>query len=217
MIDQMSDDHDGSASRDGDGLGADLVTPANAITTGNLVAGFLAVVFAAEGNLTLAAILIGVAATCDALDGLVARRTRSECMFGGRLDSLADLVSFGAAPAMMLYAGDLRALPVAGLAACVAFFVCGAWRLARFSLVENRHHFVGLPIPPAGVIAMVLALSAAPALVVAVIAAVLGLLMISTISFPTLGTLFGVLRRSSRRDVGLSGGESAEPAPPGSH
>ena len=199
--------------RIGDGLGKDLVTPANAITTGNLVAGFLALVVAAEGRLALAAILIGVAATCDALDGLVARRTKSECMFGGRLDSLADLISFGAAPAMMLYAGDLRALPVAGLAACVAFFVCGAWRLARFSLVENRHHFVGLPIPPAGVIAMVLALSAAPALVVAVIATVLAALMISTIPFPTLGRLFGVLRRSSRRDVGLpAGGETPEPA-----
>ncbi len=200
--------------RTGDGLGKDLVTPANAITTGNLVAGFLALVVAAEGRLALAAVLIGVAATCDALDGLVARRTRSECMFGGRLDSLADLISFGAAPAMMLYAGDLRALPVAGLAACVAFFVCGAWRLARFSLVENRHHFVGLPIPPAGVIAMVLALSAAPALVVAVIATVLAALMISTIPFPTLGRLVGVLRRSSRREVGLSGGGDApEPAP----
>lgn len=200
--------------RTGDGLGKDLVTPANAITTGNLVAGFLALVVAAEGRLALAAILIGVAATCDALDGLVARRTKSECMFGGRLDSLADLISFGAAPAMMLYAGDLRALPVAGLAACVAFFVCGAWRLARFSLVENRHHFVGLPIPPAGVIAMVLALSAAPALVVAVIATVLAALMISTIPFPTLGRLVGVLRRSSRREVGLTGGGDApEPAP----
>jgi CDP-diacylglycerol--serine O-phosphatidyltransferase len=200
--------------RPGDGLGKDLVTPANAITTGNLVAGFLALVVAAEGRLALAAILIGVAATCDALDGLVARRTKSECMFGGRLDSLADLISFGAAPAMMLYAGDLRALPVAGLAACVAFFVCGAWRLARFSLVENRHHFVGLPIPPAGVIAMVLALSAAPALVVAVIATVLAALMISTIPFPTLGRLVGVLRRSSRREVGLTGGGDApEPAP----
>ena len=200
--------------RIGDGLGKDLVTPANAITSGNLVAGFLALVLAAEGRLALAAVLVGVAATCDALDGLVARRTRSECMFGGRLDSLADLISFGAAPAMMLYAGDLRALPVAGLAACVAFFVCGAWRLARFSLVENRHHFVGLPIPPAGVIAMVLALSAAPALVVAGIATVLAALMISTIPFPTLGRLVGVLRRSSRREVGLTGGGDApEPAP----
>ena len=204
--------HDSAPS--GDGLGADLVTHANAITTGNLVAGFLAVVFAAEGNLMLAAILIGVAATCDALDGLVARRTRTECMFGGRLDSLADLISFGAAPAMMLYKGDLEALPVAGLAACVAFFICGAWRLARFSLVENRHHFVGLPIPPAGVIAMVLALSSAPALVVAAIATVLALLMISTISFPTLGTLFGMLRRPDRHEVGLRGGEAPEPAPP---
>jgi CDP-diacylglycerol--serine O-phosphatidyltransferase len=199
--------------RPGDGLGKELVTPANALTTGSLVAGFVALVFAAEGRLALAAILIGVAATCDALDGLVARRTKTECMFGGRLDSLADLVSFGAAPAMMLYTGDLRALPVLGLAACVAFFVCGAWRLARFPLVENRDHFVGLAIPPAGVIAMVLALSAAPDLAVAVIATVLALLMISTIPFPTLGRLFGVLRRSSRRDVGLpAGGETPEPA-----
>lgn len=210
------DPDEGREIRPGDGLGRELVTPANAITTGSLVAGFVALVFAAEGRLALAAVFVGVAATCDALDGLVARRTRSECVFGGRLDSLADLISFGAAPAMMLYAGDLRALPVVGLAACVAFFVCGAWRLARFSLVENRDHFVGLPIPPAGVIAMVLALSSAPALVVAAIATVLALLMISTIPFPTLGRIFGVLRRSSRREVGLTGGgEAPEPAPRG--
>jgi CDP-diacylglycerol---serine O-phosphatidyltransferase len=195
-------------------LGRDLVTPANALTTGSLVAGFVALVVAAEGRLALAAVLIGVAATCDALDGLVARRTKTECLFGCRLDSLADLVSFGAAPAMMLYAGDLRELPVVGLAACVAFFVCGAWRLARFSLVENRDYFVGLAIPPAGVIAVVLALSAAPPLAVAVIATLLALLMISTIHFPTLGRLARGLQRSSRREVTLTGGgEAPEPAP----
>lgn len=190
----------------------DLVTPANAITSGNLIAGFLALVLAGDGHLALAAGLVGVAGLCDALDGFVARRTRSECVFGGRLDSLADLVSFGAAPAMMLYIADLERLPVAGLAACAVFFVCGAWRLARFSLVENRHHFVGLPIPPAGVIAVVLALSSAPPAAVAIIATVLAILMISTIPVPTFGTLFTRLRRSRASDVGLTGGgEAPEP------
>ncbi len=193
----------------------DYVSPPNLITSGNLLAGFLALVVVAQGHPGWAAVLVLAAGICDSLDGLAARRSGSECEFGSRLDSLADLVSFGAAPALVLYTGALDAVPVGGIGACLAFVLCGAWRLARFSLVENRHYFVGLPIPPAGVIAVLLGVSAAPPLAVCLIAVVLAGMMASTVPFPTLATLFRSLRRSSTRDVQVTAsGDAAEQAPP---
>ena len=177
------------------------MSPPNLITSGNLLAGFLALVAVSRGHAGWAVVLVLAAAVCDSLDGLVARHTSSEGPFGSRLDSLADLVSFGAAPALVLYVGALDALSVGGIGACLAFVLAGAWRLARFPLVENRHYFVGLPIPPAGVIAALFGVSAAPPLAVCVIAAVLAAMMASTVPFPTLATLFRSLRRSSTRDV----------------
>ncbi len=192
-------------------------SPPNLITSGNLLAGCLALVVAAQGHLGWAAGLVLAAGICDSLDGLVARRTDSESAFGSRLDSLADLVSFGAAPALVLYAGALDAVPVGGITACLAFVLGGAWRLARFSLVENRHYFVGLPIPPAGVIAVLLGVSAAPPLAVCLVAAVLAGLMTSTVPFPTLATLFRFLRQSPTPDVQVTAdGDAAEQAPPAS-
>jgi CDP-diacylglycerol--serine O-phosphatidyltransferase len=193
----------------------DHVSPPNLITSGNLLAGFLALVVVAQGHPGWAAVLVLAAGICDSLDGLVARHTDSECAFGSRLDSLADLVSFGAAPALVLYAGALDAVPVGGIGACLAFVLGGAWRLARFSLVENRHYFVGLPIPAAGVIAVILGVSPAPPLALCLIAAVLAGMMASTVPFPTLATLFRSLRRSSTRDVQVTAsGDAAEQGPP---
>lgn len=122
------------------------------ITCGNLSAGFLAVLLAFQGRFFQTAALVLVAAGLDLLDGAVARGSASDGEFGGNLDSLADLVSFGVAPAIALYMSSLHALPVAGVAVCLFYVVCGALRLARFPLVKNREHFVGLPIPPAGVV-----------------------------------------------------------------
>ena len=193
------------------------LSPANLITSGNLLAGFLALLVAAQGHAGWAAGLVIAAGICDSLDGLVARRTDSESAFGSRLDSLADLVSFGAAPALVLYVGVLDAVPVGGTGACLAFVLGGAWRLARFSLVENRHYFVGLPIPPAGVIAVLLGVSAAPPLAVCLITAVLAGLMTSTVPFPTFATLFRPLRQSPTRDGQVTASSDvAGQAPPAS-
>jgi len=195
----------------------DYVSPPNLITSGNLLAGFLALVLAARGHPGWAAGLVVVAAICDSLDGLAARHTDSECAFGSRLDSLADLVSFGAAPALVLYVGALDAVPIGGIGACLAFVLGGAWRLARFSLLENRHYFVGLPIPPAGVIAVLLGVSAAAPLVVCLIAAILAGMMASTVPFPTLATVFRSLRRSPTREAQVTAnGDAAEQTPPAS-
>lgn len=164
-----------------------FVTLPNAMTSGNLTAGFLALLVT-QANLLLAAALVMFAAALDSLDGVAARRTPTKDPFGANLDSLADLVSFGVVPAVALYAGTLHTLPALGLAACLGFLLCGAWRLARFLLVKNSRYFVGLPIPPAGVLMMLLALWNPSPLLALLSTSALSALMVSTVPFPTLST-----------------------------
>lgn len=154
------------------------------ITCGNLAAGFLAVLLAIRGDFAEAAGLILIAATLDLMDGAVARKSDCEGDFGGNLDSLADLVSFGVAPAIAIYFSTLNAIPVFGLAACVFYVVCGALRLARFPLVKHPKHFVGLPIPPAGVILAGLAIPNLNPLLVLAGILVLSILMVSSLAIP---------------------------------
>jgi CDP-diacylglycerol--serine O-phosphatidyltransferase len=105
----------------------------------------------------LAALLIVFAMFFDMLDGRVARATKTQSAFGLQIDSLADVVSFGAAPAMLVYQWTLHQLdrgPVPlGLMASFVFIACGAIRLARFNVLamegKSTKHFVGLPIPGA--------------------------------------------------------------------
>lgn len=167
----------------------EYVSLANLLTSGSLVAGFFAVLLVFRDNLAGAAALIALAAVFDVLDGAAARRAGNEDAFGSNLDSLADVVSFGAAPALALYMGSLYAVPVLGIAACLLFFLCGAWRLARFSTCKNPLYFIGCPIPGAGVLVAVLAALSASPLVALPIALVLGALMIGTMPFPTLSGL----------------------------
>jgi CDP-diacylglycerol---serine O-phosphatidyltransferase len=166
------------------------LTVANLITSGNLAAGFLALILAAQGEYTWAAGSVGVANVLDSIDGLVARRTQTECELGSQLDSLADLVSFGVAPALIMYLSVLHSLPVAGIGACLAFLLCGAWRLARFQTGEqSRRRFVGLPIPLAGLAAVALAPWNPPRGFAFAIILTLSLLMVSRLPFPTLAEL----------------------------
>jgi len=164
-------------------------------TCGNLASGFLAILSVASGDFFHAAAFVLAAAVLDLLDGAIARNGCEEgeplSEFGKNLDSLADVVSFGAAPAFAAYAAVLHATPVAGIAGCLAFFVCGALRLARFPLVGGPDRFVGLPIPPAGLfVAALAALDTPPLLVLAALAAT-SALMVSTVPFPTPAALFG--------------------------
>lgn len=167
-----------------------FASPANLITSCHLAAGFVALILLEQGEFGWAAGCVGVAAICDSVDGLVARLTDRECEIGSELDSLADLVSFGVAPALAVYLSGLYTLPVLGIAACLAFVLCGGWRLARFQVeVELRHRFVGLPIPPAGVIVAVLAAVDPPRGVPLALVVVLSLLMVSRMPVPTLAEL----------------------------
>ena len=166
----------------------DWVNPANALTSGNLVAGFLALILTAQGDYAWAAGSVVVAAAFDTVDGMAARSgggSSENDGFGSNLDSLADLLSFGAAPAMLLYLSLLNEVPILGIAACLGFVLCGAWRLARFPLVARTRSFVGLPIPPSGVVAAVVA-ALQPSLEVATSITVgLCVLMVSIVPFPT--------------------------------
>jgi CDP-diacylglycerol--serine O-phosphatidyltransferase len=122
------------------------------ITTGNLLAGFYSITLTLAGDYWKAAVMIPIAHLLDALDGRVARMTRTTSRFGIEYDSLADLIAFGVAPAMLAYAWALRPWGDWGWLAASLYVACGALRLARFNVqvdsVEKRN-FVGLPIPAA--------------------------------------------------------------------
>jgi len=171
-------------------------------TCGNLASGFMALLFAASGDFVLAAGFVLAAAVLDLLDGAIARNGCEKgdelSEFGKNLDSLADVVSFGAAPAFAAYAAVLEARPVVGLAGCLVFFVCGALRLARFPLVGRPDRFVGLPIPPAGLFVAALAAIGLPPLPVLAALAATSALMVSTVPFPTPAAIFGSAK--PRRD-----------------
>jgi CDP-diacylglycerol--serine O-phosphatidyltransferase len=121
-------------------------------TTGNLICGFFSIVSTFNGDYFKAALFIILANVLDGLDGLVARMTRTTSQFGVELDSLADLVSFGVAPAVLVYYWALVPWSTWGWLAACLYVVCGALRLARFNVqIKNveKSHFVGLPIPAA--------------------------------------------------------------------
>lgn len=124
----------------------------NLFTTGSLFAGFYGIVATMNGNYNVAAWFILVASIFDGLDGKVARLTGTTSKFGVEYDSLADLVAFGAAPGLLMYAWALKPFGKLGWLAAFLYVVCGALRLARFNVqvttVESKR-FVGLPIPAA--------------------------------------------------------------------
>jgi len=127
------------------------------ITTFALFAGFYSIVASINGDFTLAAISIMVAMLWDTLDGRVARLTNTQSTFGAEYDSLSDLVSFGVAPALLVYEWSLSDLGRFGWLAAFIYLACAALRLARFNTqvgATDKRYFQGLPSPAsAGVIA----------------------------------------------------------------
>lgn len=124
----------------------------NAFTTANLFAGFYAVVQAMNHRFEVAAIAIFVALVFDGMDGRVARMTNSQSAFGEQYDSMADLMSFGIAPALVMYVWALQDLGRWGWVAAFVFVAGAALRLARFNTniaVVDKSFFQGLPSPAA--------------------------------------------------------------------
>jgi len=163
-------------------------------TVANLFCGYGCVVYATKQDFDTAAVLIGIAMILDTLDGFVARLTKTSSAFGVQLDSLADVVSFGLAPAILAFTWGLWPLNRLGWAAGFVYLTATAMRLARFNIqtstVIDKRYFVGMPSPAAaGVIASTIYLfpegpqdrqTALSALVMVVVPA---LLMVSTIRF----------------------------------
>jgi CDP-diacylglycerol--serine O-phosphatidyltransferase len=125
------------------------------LTTGNLFCGFFALLLTMQARHTEAAMAIFVAMIMDMLDGRVARLMKATSQFGVEYDSLADVVSFGVAPAFLLYGFALSELGRPAWFAAFLFVICGALRLARFNVYTgstDKRFFVGLPIPAAAAV-----------------------------------------------------------------
>jgi CDP-diacylglycerol--serine O-phosphatidyltransferase len=168
-------------------------------TLGNMFCGYVCIVYAMRGDYESAAPFIGFAFLLDALDGRIARLTGSESAFGIEFDSLADVISFGLAPAVLAYAWGLSPLGRLGLAAGFLYVSAAAMRLARFNIQTgtglDKRYFVGMPSPPAaGVVAATVYAypwglydyrAALPALALVLVPAAL---MVSTIRFRSFKT-----------------------------
>ena len=125
----------------------------NAFTSLNLLSGFFSVMFAAQNDFLPSAIFIFIAVFFDATDGMIARLFKTSSKLGVELDSLADIVSFGVAPAFLLYYAFLEKYEILGVIVAAIYLIFGAFRLARFNTllenIEEKPDFNGLPIPMA--------------------------------------------------------------------
>lgn len=181
-------------------------------TIGTIFCGFYAVINTMKGEFDLAAIALGFAVVCDGLDGRIARLTNSCSEFGVQMDSLADVITFGLAPAVLAYLWGAKSIvptvpPYAkhvqqiGWIVCFAFVICGAMRLARFNIQttkpqpptpSSKKSFVGMPIPAgAGLIAAIVHFIPEPihnwpvGALWNILVGFLAFLMISTIRYPS--------------------------------
>jgi CDP-diacylglycerol--serine O-phosphatidyltransferase len=122
----------------------------NLFTAINMFCGFLSILSASEGNFNYSAWLIFIAAIFDALDGMVARLTNSSSELGVELDSLSDIVSFGAAPSFLIYKTFFYSMGTLGIIISALPLIAGGFRLARFNIQLvgfSKSFFLGLPIP----------------------------------------------------------------------
>ncbi|AYQ56595.1 Phosphatidylserine synthase [Bathymodiolus thermophilus thioautotrophic gill symbiont] len=124
----------------------------NILTTFGLFAGFFSIILATKGQYAEAAVAIFVAMVWDGLDGRVARLTNTQSAFGEQYDSMADLVSFGVAPALLIYFWQFSEMGQIGWIGAFIYTAAGALRLARFNTqigAEDKRYFQGLPSPAA--------------------------------------------------------------------
>lgn len=155
-LDLLVDEHEEEVSENGRTVrrrGVYLLP--NLFTTGALFAGFYAVIAAMRGNFEAAAIAIFFALVFDGLDGRIARLTNTSSKFGAEYDSLSDMVSFGVAPALVMFSWALGGLGKFGWSAAFIYVACAALRLARFNTQiddTDKNYFTGLASPAAACI-----------------------------------------------------------------
>lgn len=167
----------------------------NLLTTGNLFSGLFSILAVFNANYVAAAVAILVAVVFDMLDGKSARLMNSTSQFGVEYDSLADLVSFGVAPGLLIYSWALSSHGMLGSAVMFAFVACGALRLARYNvMVANAEskYFTGLPIPAAASVIATLVIfdhhivrmgAEVKPLLILIMTLALAFLMVSTIKY----------------------------------
>ena len=190
-IDSFSETNASPATRPKKGI---YLLP-NLLTTGALFGGFFAVLSGFSGGYEIAAIAIFVAMVFDGLDGRVARMTNTQSDFGVQYDSLSDMVSFGIAPAIVIYGWGMQGLGKVGIAAAFVYASCAALRLARFNVqssVNSGKFFIGLPSPAAAALIAGFVWSAQSlqpswllSCFTALLTAVAGLLMVSNFKYPS--------------------------------
>ena len=160
--DEQDDDHDGitfevveETSENGKKVrNTGIYLLPNLFTTAALFSGFYAIIASMQGRFEPAAIAIFFAALFDGMDGRVARMTNTQSAFGEQYDSLSDLVSFGVAPAILVFSWSLQTLGKFGWICAFIYTVCAAFRLARFNVqigVVDKRYFIGIASPLAAV------------------------------------------------------------------
>jgi CDP-diacylglycerol--serine O-phosphatidyltransferase len=170
-------------------------------TVGNLFCGYYSVIATLQGKYGQAALAIGIALVADGLDGRIARMTNSQSAFGEAFDSLADVLTFGIAPAALAFSWALWDLQRVGWMTSFFFLACSATRLARFT-VQSAHHdrryFAGLPAPPAAAMLASLTFYSPPQVTsTAVSYAVVGLIVVLSM------LMISKVRYRSFKDVDL--------------
>lgn len=155
---------------------------ANMLTIGNLAFGGAAIMATMNELYTFSVLFIFVAGLLDRFDGMVARMFQQESELGKQLDSMSDIISFGVAPALLMYSLVLQEFSIVGMIITVIYIACGAFRLARFNISESNGFFTGLPITVAGVILTLsyFAINYIPSVSYMFLFIILALLMIST-------------------------------------
>lgn len=187
----------------------------NLFTVSSIFCGFYAITLCLDDpepiRLYRAALAIFFGMFFDMFDGRVARLTKTQSEFGVQLDSLADAISFGAAPAVLLWRWSLYALDFPGLIIGFVYVACGALRLARFNVIASREkgsskHFIGLPIPLAAGTVVAIVMASTPAgddafggpRAVGVVTLVLAALMVSGVRYRTFKDL-----RPSKKSISI--------------
>lgn len=158
----------------------------NLLTIGNLSAGIVSILVAYQGYLEIAVLLVILSMLFDGLDGKAARHFNTQSEFGKELDSLCDIISFGAAPAFIVYSNILYNYGILGVVLTVIFPVAGAIRLARYNTTNSvGNYFSGIPITAAGGILATFTLfcKLIPSYVIISVVIVLSYLMVSNIKF----------------------------------
>ena len=195
------------------------VTAPSAFTTANLACGFASVLLAFREHFAWAAGILFIAILLDIADGFVARKVGATTPFGVQLDSMADLISFGMAPAVLVHTWALDAWPVAAWGGAFFWLACAAFRLARFNVtvdpVADKRYFVGLPSPGAAavIIATIFALDSPDigprvgevALLPAVVGIVPALLMVTSVRFRSFRNILSPTTGRARATTALLG------------